>query len=180
MRPSRSLLLASLAATCAAAPLRAQAPGRTFHAPGFEIVLPAGSPEPVQRQEGASTMYVSTSNAWSILIIRFGPAPVTDTATTAIHALLRDAAAAILRPVPNRLAFGDAQEEVSFDDRVALRKPVTSRGPGGTLHGVDELSISRLGEPVLWEVRIYSRADGASAETARNQVLDSFHLTPAP
>src|SRR4051794_33751169 len=161
MRPSRPLVLASLAVTCAAAPLRAQAPGQTFHAPGFEIALPAGSPEPVQRQEGGSTMYVSTSNAWAILIIRLGPAPVSDTSTAAIQAMLREAAAAILRPVPNRLAFGDAQE-VSFADRFALRKPVTSRGPGGTLHGVDELSISRLGEPVLWEVRIYSRAGGAS------------------
>src|SRR4051794_17617265 len=175
MRPSRPLVLASLAAACAAAPLRAQAPGQTFHAPGFEITLPAGSPEPVQRQEGGSTIYLSTSNAWAILIFRFGPAPVSDTATAAVHALLRDAAAAILRPDANRLTFGDAQE-VSFADRVALRKPVTSRGPYGTLHGVAELSISRLGEPVLWEVRVSSRADGASADAARNQVLDSFHL----
>ncbi|HET7231379.1 MAG TPA: hypothetical protein VFJ16_15330 [Longimicrobium sp.] len=171
-------MLASLAATCAAAPLWAQAPGHTFRAPGFEITLPAGSPEPVPRQEGGSTMYVSTGNGWAIMILRFGPAPVSDTSTAAIQATLRSAATAILRPNPDR-TFGDAQE-VSFADRIALRKPVTLRGPFGTLHGVDELSISRLGELVLWEVRVSSRANGASADAARNQVLDSFHLTPAP
>jgi len=178
MLPSRSLVLASLGATFAAAPLWAQAPGQTFHAPGFEITLPAGSPEPVQRQEGGNTIYVSTSNAWAIMILRWGPVPVSDTSTAAIRGTLRSFATAILRPEPNR-TFGDAQK-VSFADRIALRKPVTLRGPFGTLHGVDELSISRLGEPVLWEVRVSSRANGASADAARNQVLDSIHLTPAP
>lgn len=180
------LLAAILATVVAAAPLAGQEAdlGPTFRGSGFEIALPAGNPEPAA-QEGEragkpTTLYLSISKSWAVLITRFGARAPGDTSLAARRAQLHRAASDLLQPDGNLLTVGEARE-IPHDDRLSLRVPATFQGLNGVpILGVIELSVPLQGEPVVWQVGIVARTRGDSIDALKGRVLDSFHLTTVP
>jgi hypothetical protein len=177
------LALAATLLAVAAAPARAQGGAPPFHGNGFDIVLPPGYPPMVTQhtsEEGRDMeVFISSKGENSALIVfhtGMEDVGMNDTTLATRRALLQLARSGMDGAQGDMRITGEP-EEVTRDDRVAIRMPVKMDVQGQPATGWAEVSIPRRGPVGMWMVMMASVTPGAADRKAVTEVMDSFRLT---